>query len=48
LRPILPANLLPTGARAGWSGKSLIVAYLAGSRLETRAYACRGGTLQPL
>jgi len=48
LQPILPANLLPTGARAGWSGKSLIVAYLAGSRLETRAYACRGGTLQPL
>ena len=48
LRPILPANLLPTGARAGWSGKSLIVAYLAGSRLETRAYVCRGGSLQPL
>jgi hypothetical protein len=48
LRAILPANLLPTGARAGWSGKSLVVAYLAGARLETRAYACRGGTLQPL
>jgi hypothetical protein len=48
LQAILPANLLPTGARAGWSGKSLLVAYVAGSRLETRAYACRGGTLQPL
>lgn len=48
LQAILPPSLLPTGARAGWTGKSLVVAYLAGSRLETRAYGCRGGTLQPL
>lgn len=48
LQAILPASLLPTGARAGWTGKSLVVAYWASSRLETRAYACRGGTLQPL
>jgi hypothetical protein len=48
LQAILPANLLPTGARAGWSGKSLLVAYLAGAWLETRAFACRLGTLQPL
>lgn len=48
LQPILPANLLPNGARAGWTGKSLVVAYLAASRLETRTFACRAGTLQPL
>jgi len=48
LQAILPAKFVPTGARAGWSGKSLLVAYWASSRLETRAYACRGGTLQPL
>ncbi len=48
LQPILPANLLPSGARAGWTGKSLVVAYLAASRLETRAFACRAASLQPL
>ena len=48
LQAILPPALLPTGARAGWTGKSLVVAYLAGSRLETRAFVCRGGTLGPL
>ena len=48
LEAILPPNLLPTGARAGWTGKSLVVAYLAASRLTTRSYACRAGTLQPL
>ena len=48
LEPILPASLLPTGARAGWTGKSLVVVYLAASRLTTRSYACRAGTLQPL
>jgi len=48
LQAILPANLLPSGARAGWTGKSLVVAYLAASRLTTRTYACRAGTLQPL
>jgi hypothetical protein len=48
LQAILPPALLPTGARAGWTGKSLVVAYLASSRLETRAFVCRGGTLTPL
>lgn len=48
LQAILPASLLPSGARAGWTGKSLVVAYLAASRLETRTFACRAGTLQPL
>lgn len=48
LQAILPPALLPTGARAGWTGKSLVVAYLAGSRLETRAFACRNGTLHAL
>jgi len=48
LEAILPPKLLPTGARAGWTGKSLVVAYLAASRLTTRSFACRAGTLQPL
>lgn len=48
LQPILPANLLPSGARAGWTGQSLVAAYVVGSRLETRAYVCRRGSLQPL
>ncbi len=48
LQAILPAQLLPSGARAGWTGKSLVVAYLAAARLETRSFACRAGTLQPL
>jgi hypothetical protein len=48
LQAILPASLLPNGARAGWTGKSLVVAFLAASRLTTRTYVCRAGTLQPL
>jgi len=48
LQAILPPALAPSGARAGWTGTSLVVAYLAGERLETRAFACRGGTLTPL
>jgi hypothetical protein len=47
LQAILPANMLPNGARAGWTGKSLVVAYLAASRLTTRSFACKAGTLQP-
>lgn len=47
LQAILPANMLPNGARAGWTGKSLVVAYLAASQLTTRSYACKAGTLQP-
>jgi len=46
LQAILPANMLPSGARAGWTGKSLVVAYLAASRLTTRSFACKAGTLQ--
>lgn len=48
LQAVLPPALLPSGGRAGWTGKSLVVAYWAGARLETRAFACRGGTLRPL
>ena len=47
LQAILPANMLPNGARAGWTGKSLVVAYLAASRLTTRRFTCKAGTLQP-
>ena len=45
LQAVLPASLSPTGARAGWTGKSLLVAYESGGRLETRTYSCRAGTL---
>jgi hypothetical protein len=48
LQAVLPGSYLPTGARAGWTGKSLIVASAVGGRLETRTFACRGGKLQPL
>lgn len=48
LQTVLPSRFAPTGARAGWTGKSLVVAYESGGRLETRAYACRGGTLAAL
>ena len=47
LQSILPANMRPNGARAGWTGKSLVVVYLAASRLTTRSFACKAGTLQP-
>jgi hypothetical protein len=47
LQAILPPNMLPNGARAGWTGKSLVVAYLAASRLTTRRFTCNAGTLQP-
>ena len=47
LQAILPANMLPSGARAGWTGTSLVVAYLAGSQLTTRRFSCKAGTLQP-
>lgn len=48
LESVLPAGLVPSGGRAGWTGRSLVVAYVAGGRLETRALACRGGRLQPI
>jgi len=48
LQAVLPPSYLPTGARAGWTGKSLVVAFANGSRLETRTFACRGAKLEPL
>jgi hypothetical protein len=48
LQAVLPPNLLPTGARAGWTGDSLLVVYPAGGQLETRVLTCRGGRLLPL
>jgi hypothetical protein len=45
LQALLPAALLPTGARAGWSGTSLVVVYTNGSRLETRSLGCHTGKL---
>lgn len=48
LQSILPSSWLPTGARAGWTGKSLVVAYENAGKLETRVYACRAGTLAAL
>jgi hypothetical protein len=48
LQSLLGPRLLPTGALAGWTGKSLVLVYLVGTRLETRTLACRAGVLQPL
>jgi hypothetical protein len=48
LQALLPPSLLPTGARAGWTGKSLLIVFESGGRLETRTLVCRGGTLAPL
>jgi hypothetical protein len=45
LQAILPAALLPSGARAGWSGSSLVVVYTNGPRLETRSLGCHTGKL---
>ncbi len=48
LQAVLPVSFLPTGARAGWTGKSLVVAYVSGTKLQTQAFACQGGSLAPL
>jgi hypothetical protein len=48
LQAVLPAGYLPTGARAGWTGSSLVVAHAVGTRLETRAFGCRGSKLEAL
>ena len=45
LEAVLPSSLLPTGARAGWTGKSLLIAFESGGRLQTRVQVCRDGTL---
>jgi hypothetical protein len=47
LQAVLPPSLLPTGARAGWTGKSLVVVYPSGGQLETRVLSCRDGRLEP-
>jgi hypothetical protein len=47
LESVLPASWLPSGARAGWSGKSLLVVYKNGPRLESRAWLCKNGRLEP-
>lgn len=48
LEAVLPASFVPTGARAGWSGSTLLTVFKVGPRLETRAYGCRDGKLEPL
>jgi hypothetical protein len=48
LESVLPQSLVPTGARVGWTGSTLVAVYPVGARLETQAYACRDGKLQPL
>lgn len=47
LESILPPRFVPTGARIGWTGVSLMAVYQAGARLEARSYTCRDGKLQP-
>lgn len=48
LEGVLPASYVPTGARAGWTGSTLVAVFKAGARLETRTYGCRDGKLEPL
>jgi hypothetical protein len=48
LEALLPAALVPTGARAGWTGSTLLTVFKVGARLETRGYGCRDGKLEPL
>lgn len=47
LESVLPKALLPSGARAGWTGRSLLVVYLADGHLQTRAFACQAGKFEP-
>jgi hypothetical protein len=47
LEPVLPSSFVPSGARAGWTGRSLLVTYVADGRLQTRAFACQNGRLLP-
>jgi hypothetical protein len=47
LQTLLPASWLPSGARAGWTGKSLVIVYESAGRLATRTLACREGWLVP-
>jgi hypothetical protein len=46
LESVLPASFVPTGGLAGWTGRSLVVAYATSGRLQTRVFACHGGKLQ--
>lgn len=48
LETILPPGFVPTGARVGWTGSTLVAAYPVAARLETQAYGCKDGKLQPL
>lgn len=47
LESVIPATWLPSGARAGWTGKSLVVVYRNGPRLESRTWLCKSGRLEP-
>lgn len=47
LEALLPSSWLPAGARAGWTGKSVVVAYESAGQLETRVFGCERGTLVP-
>jgi hypothetical protein len=48
LEAVLPPSLVPTGARVGWTGSTLLGVYPVAGRLETQAYACKDGKLQLL
>jgi hypothetical protein len=48
LESVLPASFVPSGGRAGWTGRSLVVASATSGRLETSTFACEGGQLLPL
>jgi hypothetical protein len=46
LELLLPPSLAPTGARALWTGRALLVAHLSGQQLEMLRYTCVDGALR--
>jgi hypothetical protein len=48
IQAALPESFAPTGARAAWTGTTLVAAYLSGAELQIRAFACQGGQLRAL
>jgi hypothetical protein len=48
IQAALPEAFAPTGARAGWTGTTLVAVYMSGAELQIRAFACRDGKLQAL
>ena len=46
LEALLPPSLVPTGSRALWTGRALLVAHLSGQQLEMMRHTCTNGALR--